>query len=1216
PYAVIRIQHLYLLVGYSLLPFIFLFAVRLTEDFTHISKTTKTYELKNQRLGLWAQKLKKIRKEHLQNTTSQDKIICSLISFALLWAMAVGAVHYLFFAFFLVAFWGIYRLSRYALQGRYEEFIQVIIRLSLGGFLTLLLVSYYLFPYIAASGVDAIAPPNINSIDSLDMVSRNNLPHLVLYLISYWWGLFDFNALPLSFWIGGGLLFSTMALAILFRIHNKFVLFASGFCLWAFAMSFGTKWVPELFLWFVFKGPLAGPIGFIFRDGNKFVGLLAFGMAILLGYGIISIFELLTRLKNEREKAKNKKSFLSYFSLLMVLAVIVFTGSLHYYFKPVHKLYFEHLYYPNPIPQSYEKTRDFLDENQDEGLQRTLMMPRYEMLVTPGYGYCVSTWNARKTEDKNIPPRATSSLDLWSLNQRTYHPQEGATVFWHTLHDYFFEMLGEGKSSNVGKFIARLGINRIAFHNDILGYEKWLDGVSDNLQKQEYLEPMEDGNIGFFQIFKVKSVDWAHVYARNLLSFSGLSIIDPLLYLPEFKNQETAFFFATQNSQSADLQKLNPGDIIQVSNKNDVILSQIDKKYFLHPFDATLYGNPYYRWAKLRTDTPDWSWQLKSLNIPSEKREFDFGKGIAYTFVPKMLEIDPYEDFSNFGIPYNFAAYLDKDEELLASDVPEVLTIQEGFTHTYDRLPSAFGKSTAGDSEFWRVAKTKKLPAKANNGYFFELVMSGTDTHKIHAKVKFYDAAEEEVGVAYVSAPKEVETFDFIKFKGLYVTPPETESLQVEILSLQNPEVKSIWVLHDFTLLDLENITAPNTLSFDYKAEESDIYDVYVRAFDNKKGGRMVFRIDGDQEEPKIFATQNPFQNEFKWYSLGSLSLQKGQKYKLDFENLEGVNALNLIAVVPQGHRLAIERSFGETMQNFHQMVLLESDIDFEILGHKQLETNDPQLSNGKGVSLGSGFLRTDFEIVKEGDYQVRLRAKMFDELKKRSDKELTTYIQDKATGKTIYHETLDLFGTFERMKWFELPSLHLDEGAYQLRIEFKDNAPSLLTVKDFREWREEEFFFTLGDKEKNPSLCSPYVDAGPQPLKLFTHDKSMEGIVDISASCDWISTVSEPLSVKAGEQYFMSFEIAVQNNHKLHFKALYFDRDRKLIESKNFNFPESENYPSFRIEEILKIPENVRFMQLQILTRPHPERNTRFIVRDFTIKNFDQFPLLDIVNL
>lgn len=111
PYAVIRIQHLYLLVGYSLLPFIFLFAVRLTEDFTHISKTTKTYELKNQRLGLWAQKLKKIRKEHLQNTTSQDKIICSLISFALLWAMAVGAVHYLFFAFFLVAFWGIYRLS-------------------------------------------------------------------------------------------------------------------------------------------------------------------------------------------------------------------------------------------------------------------------------------------------------------------------------------------------------------------------------------------------------------------------------------------------------------------------------------------------------------------------------------------------------------------------------------------------------------------------------------------------------------------------------------------------------------------------------------------------------------------------------------------------------------------------------------------------------------------------------------------------------------------------------------------------------------------------------------------------------------------------------------------------------------------------------------------------------------------------------------------------
>jgi hypothetical protein len=36
-----------------------------------------------------------------------------------------------------------------------------------------------------------------------------------------------------------------------------------------------------VYQWIVFDGPLAGKMGFIFRDPNKLVGLLAFCFAIL-----------------------------------------------------------------------------------------------------------------------------------------------------------------------------------------------------------------------------------------------------------------------------------------------------------------------------------------------------------------------------------------------------------------------------------------------------------------------------------------------------------------------------------------------------------------------------------------------------------------------------------------------------------------------------------------------------------------------------------------------------------------------------------------------------------------------------------------------------------------------------------------------------------------------------------------------------------------------
>lgn len=1221
PYITIRVQHVYLLAGHMMMPLVFLFAVQLTECFTRVSNRKNQYQNKN--MSRWQKlmhKLTRIRTEQAERKVSKQYIIISILGFSMAWAYATVALHYLFFCLFLVTAWVLFRFLRYGLQRRWPEILWISSRFILAGAITIGLLSFYIFPYVSSMMIGSINPPNINSIDSVDMVSRNNLPLYILYLNSYWWGLFDYSTLPWTHWVGGAILFGIMAIALIFKMNNKFVLFFFAWSIAMFGMSFGTKFNAEFFVWLVFQSPISGPIGFIFRDGNKFVGLLSFGMSILLGYGLVSIFE--GGYKTWHQIIKQKKSvlrFLNYFGFILIGFTSLTIWALLAYFSPIHKLYFNHFYYPTPVPQAFKETRTFLDETNSttwpENQMRSLMMPRYEIMVTPGAGYAISTWNAKQNVDERIPPKATSTMDIWSLFQRTYHPQEGSTVFWHTLYEAFVHELSHGTSSNIGSFIRALGVDKVIYHSDIIGYEETNQNAVKNLKKQSDLEVLSENELGFFDIFRVKDpVGWAKFYSRTLLSMSGFSTIDPLFHWPYFDADDTSLQFGHQAAGTASIKDLKPGDIIESRNRLDLLLTQADKSMFLNAFDATLYGNPFYRWAKLRSDTADWTWQLNAIGVQNTKREFDFGLGLAYTFVSNLIDVEPYEDFTGHGVPYNFNAYLDLDEPLFRSDIPEVLDVRENYKRDYDDLPSVFGRNARGDQKYWRVARTKTFPAQPNTGYFFEIILSGRNAHQVHAKVKFYDAAGEEVGVSYVSAPREVETFDFVKFKGLYVTPPEAESFSLEILSMQLPDRSVIWELHKLEVLDLSPVMKPNQLVLNYQAPESENYYLFARNFHSVRGGRI--HITPGHLDPQIISTQTSFHNQFQWTELGRVKLEKNQSFPIKIQNLEGFNALNTIAVIPEKDWNIYNQRLSDKIPQLHQLVLLESDIDFEKLGHKQTDNTNMLFSNGHAIQLQSGFLRAPFSILKSDRYNLSSRVQtLTQDIETNQAKSITVQISEQ-NGKIKYQENLPLLAKQSKVRWLELPDIFLEAGEYEVRLDFRDQSPSLISLSDFREWRSNEFEF-LPMKEKFPALeCSKDLRISENPLDLFINENQMLGRIERGASCDWISTVSEPIIARPDENFLLGFELESQNTRLLHVKVHFFDRNKKWLDSQIFYLPDRDSFPFFKVEEVITTPARSHQLQLQIITRPNPKSEGNFSFKNFSIKNFAQMPTFDLLTI
>lgn len=191
--------------------------------------------------------------------------------------------------------------------------------------------------------------------------------------------------------------------------------------------------------------------------------------------------------------------------------------------------------------------------------------------------------------------------------------------------------------------------------------------------------------------------------------------------------------------------------------------------------------------------------------------------------------------------------------------------------------------------------------------------------------------------------------------------------------------------------------------------------------------------------------------------------------------NVQGFNAVNMLAIVPDEKREDLALPVERAIKRAKLFLALEAEQDFAGSGNVQSERTYPKLSMGRGISYQDGSLRRTVEILRDGDYSAALLAN----LPSGHRGKLTVTLTNQASGEVIKRtvqaagssilrtedtviETDRLRETFTKKllrlpavladyRRHEIRNLHLAKGTYTLSIVFDSSVPSLSSPADFQ---------------------------------------------------------------------------------------------------------------------------------------------------------------------
>ncbi len=159
-----------------------------------------------------------------------------------------------------------------------------------------------------------------------------------------------------------------------------------------------------------------------------------------------------------------------------------------------------------------------------------------------------------------------------------------------------------------------------------------------------------------------------------------------------------------------------------------------------------------------------------------------------------------------------------------------------------------------------------------------------------------------------------------------------------------------------------------STLGIPLSISEPGEYKVLLRYLANDGGGLLDLGLNGSSQ---TFATKSHL-NRFIWSDMETIRLSEGT-YTLSIMNTAGLNALNLIAIVPAEKYEHYKDEFITSLTNKDIIHVFEAESDLNFGGTAAV-VQDIDYSNGKAVELrGQDIASTGFEILKEGNYDLAI---------------------------------------------------------------------------------------------------------------------------------------------------------------------------------------------------------------------------------------------------
>ena len=1175
PWVVIRIQHIYLLCGYSLIPLVLMFFFN-------------AFDPKFQE--------QLIPGYYIYSKNLYKRNVVDIFFLSIFFTISAGAIHYFFYDIIFMFIIGVLIVGKTIIKTGFQH-KKRIISILINNIKKIILFAsifgcfsaYWLSAYLGSILLKAQASQhNINVVDTLSLFSRNSSIKNVIYFISYWWPMFDISNLPSSFYLGGAIIIIFVLYAMICKGYKYNIIAFFALCTVIFLIAstgVSLDFFSETFIFIVSKTPI---IGSMFRDPNKFIVLMAVGFSVLLTFGI----------QNFMLKFQYKR----YEYAIKIASILIVITAFCFYLMPFYNHFINGFYSPITIPKDYLDVQDHLKE-KDKFDSKVLYIPTADNMIQNYNGVATPYWN--KNNDVSGVEKATGDIQIYSSQKNTIFQHEGNSLSINYYMNFIQAMLDNGTSKNVGKLVSAFGVNELAYHNEYNGQEARQKFNLEILKNQTGLKKTYEN--GIFSLYNIEdNLPYLYNVPKKIITPYGYSRLESYSNIPNFNFKDYGVIFSSLEDKSY-IKDLNKEDYIEVNDYNDLLLSNLQKENYIYPFNVINDGDAFLKWSKTLVSNNDWKWYLSSQGLKNYPFDFDCNAGVALTYATSRLDVPANKiDTIKGKLIADFDSML-RTEKFFVPDNPKIFSVLANPQTDNNSVPVLYGEIMKGEPQnIWQVAKAGLIDAKENNPYKFNIVISGRGTNKMHVKVRFFDKQMNDLGINYVVSSHEDVNFDSVNFKGDYVSPSGSAYMRIELLSYQKPEQKNYWWIHDINIYDLGEYKKPNIFTMTKNVKTDQKAKVYMRTLVSAKGGDLEVKIN--DEAVKINTKDNSI-TQFKWIDLGEYKFHSGDN-EISVENKEGFNAVNLFACIPDEDFDKLSFPINSAINRSNIFAVLEAENDFNYSGNVQSERAYPKLSMGKGISSQSGVLERNIDIVKNSDYSFslningdgknngKLKVMILDEQNNIViNKEiLTTDLVSNGDEKDIVIDKIPLSDTFpQTIKYidniinhynnFTIHNIFLKQGKYKIRILFDSNVPSTSTISDIHKFDPNEI--------KVPNNIEDVYDESNGDNSIISNDMMRDRIdgntlhfdFDKTSSSNWYNYASKKISLVTDEEYLVNFDAISENIRKRHMKLEFLDENYKLIDVTYINdVDESEKNQWNNYQQVIQVPTEAKYMQFHIL--------------------------------
>lgn len=885
---------------------------------------------------------------------------------------------------------------------------------------------YWVLPFVV-SMVQGIPPSqnNVNAIETVVNFSRAVNPYSLLWGVSYWWPMFDLSQLDLAFWIGGGFALAIGLLGVLYS--KRFIMFAMT-CLIIYVAT-GT-YFPDFapkYIGYVFNTPY--PFGDMIRDPNKLYGIFILPIALFIAYGVAGVEH-----RFKRTAQQNSRTFSIGLSLAMATSIIL-------WFNPVYQVYINGYYKPVPWPETYDALHTELEALSEDS--KVLYLPAADFVTDPEIKVASPDFNKAEIQGELLS-KSTGDHMCFDTRMDTLFPFEGNDMMVMQFLRFIHHHLDHGHLDEIGSLVSKAGITHIVMREDytydaerLQGYQHLLDSSSDlkKIWEQDFLS--------LYEVLPAKPD--AQYFDHLFYTTGGFERMTWIAHYLDTDIKNTNVLFA-YDGHSPEISLLKPGEILEITSPSDLWMTQLEAGHFAYPADSLRNVTPHTGWAKVILSGHDWEHASKHYKLDNHKFNFDMGHGVALTNSPLAIPhraLAPPSD----GMPMLQAELQAPSEFLLPFENMSITPLpgdENRPNHIRIQVPG-----TVKPTE-WQMLQSATFPIEELMLYHFTANLQRIDIPGVDVKyrVGYYSKDGNRLGTAFADLETTLPPPEQLEFSNTFLTPKGTTSACVEIRVL-NPTGEDVEIeLSQLALYQLNNYATPNTLTVSIPEVNPEHKDdeglLWIRYLCSPKGG--LFHLKNDTFDQTLDSKCGPV-SRLIWKAYPT---PPGFNKEITLTNKTGINAINAIAWLSTSDMTVLQEEVQKVIKD-KQLLYIVDSVDLE--GPQSVESQDIQSGQiGGTVRYGlNGTIQTTVEIMKEGTYQIDI----LDYIPFEADSYGVT-ITNETTSETVHSSTVAqnderrlMDETRPNNARMIIPNLLLAPGPYTISIQMQSSQSALIEWND-----------------------------------------------------------------------------------------------------------------------------------------------------------------------